>query len=141
MWHKITKKTLICAKLNLETPKFRICIPAKDTTVRKALISIHWDLSTGAMHLSWKWALVQRITTWKNSIYDEFIDTINSTRSKLNELTRLQNGDQEEGPLRDNIAVNTIMTKINQIIRFCRFKIMWIFERKIKIILYVTWIN
>ena len=50
------------------------------------------------------------------SIMNEFIDTINSTRSKLNELTRLQNGDQEEGPLRDNIAVNTIMTKINQII-------------------------
>ena len=31
------KKTLIYAKSNLGTPKIRICIPAKDTTVRKAL--------------------------------------------------------------------------------------------------------
>ena len=31
------KKTLIYAKSNLGTPKIRVCIPAKDTTIRKAL--------------------------------------------------------------------------------------------------------
>ena len=47
---------------------------------------------------------------------NDFIDTINSTRAKLNELTRLGDGNSEEGPLRDNIAVKTTMNKINQII-------------------------
>ena len=50
------------------------------------------------------------------SVMNDFIDTINSTRAKLNELTRLGDGNSEEGPLRDNIAVKTTMNKINQII-------------------------
>ena len=46
----------------------------------------------------------------------DFIDTLNSTRSKLNELTLIGTETVEEGPLARNIAVNSIKKEINNLV-------------------------
>ena len=46
------------------------------------------------------------------STLEDFIDTINSSRKKLNELTRTGSQDVEEGSLKSNIAVKNIKDSI-----------------------------
>ena len=50
------------------------------------------------------------------STLKDFIDTINISRTKLNELTRTGSQDVEEGSLKSNIAVKNIKDGINRII-------------------------
>ena len=45
-----------------------------------------------------------------------FIDTINSTKEKLNSLTKVGSANEEEGPLSRNIQVKTIKDRINKLI-------------------------
>lgn len=49
------------------------------------------------------------------STLQTFIDTMNATRSKLNELTKQKSDTIDGGPLAKNIAVNTIKDRINKI--------------------------
>jgi len=49
------------------------------------------------------------------STLQTFIDTLNSTRTKLNELTKQKTETADGGPLAKNIAVNTIKDRINKI--------------------------
>ena len=50
------------------------------------------------------------------STLEDFIDTINSSRKKLNELTRTGSQLVEEGSLKSNVAVKNIKDSINNII-------------------------
>tara|TARA_X000000950_G_scaffold229239_1_gene277006 strand:+ start:779 stop:2734 length:1956 start_codon:yes stop_codon:yes gene_type:complete len=50
------------------------------------------------------------------STMKDFIDTLNSTRSKLNELTLIGTETVEEGPLARNVAVNSIKKEINNLV-------------------------
>lgn len=55
----------------------------------------------------------------KDSAYTNmknFIDTINSTKEKLNSLTKVGSANEEEGPLSRNIQVKTIKDRINKLI-------------------------
>jgi len=54
----------------------------------------------------------------KNSAFttmNEFIDTLNKTRTKLNELTQIGTDTVEAGPLARNVAVNSIKKEINNL--------------------------
>ncbi len=46
----------------------------------------------------------------------EFVDVINNTREKLNELTQIAEGSEDAGPLYNNIAVKSIKDNISSIL-------------------------
>ena len=68
-------------------------------------------VTSAAFRLSSSLDKVTALTTMK-----EFMETINSTRNKLNELTKIGSDTVEEGPLARNIVVKSLKKGINDLL-------------------------